>query len=59
MPARSALWLGRIMVLVGWGQWWEDQKNGKPTTLATGAEIRYTENQADGVKKIVPVSAVQ
>ena len=42
-----------------WGQWWEDQKNGRPTTLATGAEIRYTENQADGLKKAVPVSAVQ
>lgn len=42
-----------------WGQWWEDQKNGRPTTLATGAEIRYTENQADEAKKVAPVSAVQ
>jgi integrase len=32
-----------------WGQWWEDRKNGrKPTMSATGAEIRYTGNVANG-----------
>ena len=41
-----------------WGQWWEDRKNGRRVTeSATGAEIRYTENQDDraGQKEVANV----